>query len=225
MSQNGSGEFGADPRDEPAFNAPWPALALTLALLGLYAWQRQQPDQEALYYRYGLIPLEGGAPWRLLTALFVHGSWPHVLLNAVGALAFGSAISRLFGGRAAGGLAFFLFYLACGAFAGWAYLALKAGAPVVLIGASGAVSGLMGGASRLLGRDASEGRLAPFTSSTVVAMAVAWIIVNLLVAVLGFAPGAGTTPVAWEAHLAGYAAGLLLVGPFAAALRRGRSSG
>jgi membrane associated rhomboid family serine protease len=50
-------------------------------------------------------------------------------------------------------------------------------------------------------------------------MAVAWIIVNLVLAVFGFplAPGA---PIGWEAHLAGYAAGLLLVGPAAWALGR-----
>ena len=232
MSQNGPGQghgqgsgegFGEPWRAgerEPAVTAPWPALLLTLVLLGLYAWQRTAPDQEALYYAYGLAPLQGGDEWRLVSALFVHGGWAHVILNSLGALAFGSGVCRLFGMDVKGSLAFFLFYLLCGVFAGWAYLQLKAGSPVVLIGASGAVSGLMGAASRVLGTDPAEGRLAPFVSPQVIGMAAAWIILNLLVAVLGFAPGTGTAAVAWEAHLAGYAAGLALVGPAAWLLRR-----
>jgi membrane associated rhomboid family serine protease len=44
-------------------------------------------------------------------------------------------------------------------------------------------------------------------------MAAAWIIVNLLMALTGLAPGTGGAAIAWEAHLFGYAAGLVLIGP------------
>jgi len=44
--------------------------------------------------------------------------------------------------------------------------------------------------------------------------------VNLLIAVFGFAPGMEAVAVAWEAHLFGYAAGLLLIGPVFWALGR-----
>jgi membrane associated rhomboid family serine protease len=221
VSQNGSGaEAHRDGDRQPALTAPWPPLLLTAALFGLYAWQRTIPDQEGLYYAYGLVPLQDGEGWRLVTALFVHGSWPHVVLNASFALAFGSGVARLVGADLRGAIAFFVFYLVCGIFAGWAYLELKAGAQVVLIGASGAVSGLMGGASRLLGRAPGSGELAPFLSPQVIGMAAAWIVLNLLIAGLGFAPGVGTAAVAWEAHLAGYAAGLLLIGPLAWLLGR-----
>jgi membrane associated rhomboid family serine protease len=65
-------------------------------------------------------------------------------------------------------------------------------------------------------------RLTPITHPTVLGVAAAWVVVNLIVAAAGgFAPllpeGAN---VAWEAHLVGYAAGLLLVGPFARLLGR-----
>ena len=219
MSHNGPESSDDRPRREPAFNAPWPALLLTLALVGLYVLQVRAPDQEAIYLRYGLSPLavEEGRRLGLLTSLFVHGAWVHVLMNAAGALAFGAAVSRLFGVRAIGAIAFLLFFLVCGVLAGWAFVVLQAGAPVVLIGASGGVAGLMGAASR---RIDGGGGLAPFTSPSVIGLAAGWLVINLLVAVLGFAPGAGTTPVAWEAHLAGYAAGLLLVGPAARLLGR-----
>jgi membrane associated rhomboid family serine protease len=57
-------------------------------------------------------------------------------------------------------------------------------------------------------------------SAPVIGMGAAWVIVNLLVGVLGVAPGMGDAQVAWEAHLFGYAAGLLLIGPAGWALRR-----
>ena len=225
VSQNGSGLSGGgeEPR-EPVFTGPWPALSLAVLLMGLYAWQRTAPDQDALFYRYGLIPLQGEEWERLVTSLFLHGGWAHVILNALGTLAFGAAVSRLFGTRLLGALAFLAFFLVCGAVAGWAYVTLKSQSAVVLIGASGGASGLMGGASRLLGGGSDPGRpLAPFLSVPVISMAAAWIIINLIVAVFGFAPGAGTAAVAWEAHLAGYAAGLFLVAPALWLLRGGRT--
>jgi membrane associated rhomboid family serine protease len=45
-------------------------------------------------------------------------------------------------------------------------------------------------------------------------MSIGWIVVNLLLAVVGFAPGLGDAGVAWEAHIFGYLAGLLLIGVF-----------
>jgi membrane associated rhomboid family serine protease len=83
-----------------------------------------------------------------------------------------------------------------------------------VVGASGAVCGLMAAVARLIG---GRGRLGRIVSSPVIGMGGALLVVNLLVGVLGGAwvPGTGGAAVAWEAHLAGFAAGLLLVGPFA----------
>lgn len=69
----------------------------------------------------------------------------------------------------------------------------------------------MGAASRIYGRE--EG-LSPVFSSTPIGWAVAWTFVNVLLSVT---PG---TVVAWEAHLTGFAAGLMMVGPFTRALGR-----
>ncbi len=133
-------------------------------------------------------------------------------MNSAGALAFGSGVSRRLGTGATGAALFFVFFLLCGVLASLGFAQLHPGGNEVLVGASGGVSGLMGGASRLLGR---PGRLSGFLSAPVLGMAGAWIAVNLLIAFIGTGPGAGGSPVAWEAHLAGYAAGLLLIGPFA----------
>ncbi|MGC1301581.1 MAG: rhomboid family intramembrane serine protease [Caulobacteraceae bacterium] len=148
----------------------------------------------------------------LVTALFIHGGWMHAILNAVGALAFGAPVVRLFGSGGRGVIGFFAFYLVCGVLGSLGFALVRWGSPDVLIGASGAVSGLMGAASRLA--DRGEG-LSPFLSRTVVGMAVGWIVVNLLIAFTGVDVGQGGQPVAWEAHLFGYAAGLFMLAPVA----------
>jgi membrane associated rhomboid family serine protease len=197
---------------EPAFSSPWPALVAPAAILIAYALQGLLGGPEAAAEEFGFSPaaLSQGHWAGLLTALFVHASWSHVGLNALGAVAFGAPVARWIGVRGVGPLIFFVFYLVCGVLGSLGFALLHPGATLVLVGASGAVYGLMGAASRMLG---AASRLAPFTSPTVIGMAIACIIVNVLMAVFG-APGLSVGgPIAWEAHLFGYAAGLLLIGP------------
>jgi membrane associated rhomboid family serine protease len=205
------------PAREPAFNAPWPALLIPVTILGLYAVQSLSGAQEALLMRYGFSPraLAQHQYWGLATALFVHGGWTHALLNGLGGLAFGAPVARLLGPRIRGVVLFFLFYIGTGVLSNLGYAAIHPNAAVLLIGASGAVSGLMGAASRLIDRRAAwlNGGLAPFRNPTVISMALAWVLINGLAALFGFGVITGDSPIAWEAHLVGYAAGLLLIGP------------
>jgi membrane associated rhomboid family serine protease len=159
--------------------------------------------------------LRAGRWWTLVSVVVVHGGWTHAMLNALGVLAFGAPVARRLG-RGAMGVAWFLgFYLVCGALASLGYVLVHWNGAELLVGASGAISGLMGASSRLLDRDPS-GRgsgFAPFFSRTVVGMALAWGVINALMAVGWVDVGAGA-PVAWEAHLFGYGAGLLLIAPW-----------
>ncbi|MBR7619306.1 rhomboid family intramembrane serine protease [Phenylobacterium sp. 20VBR1] len=207
-----------EPR-EPMFNAPWPAVAITVAIIGGFGLQSFLPPEQILP-TYGFSPagLSDGRGITLITALFVHGSWGHALMNGAGALAFGTPVARYYGVKFTGALAFLLFYLVCGALANLGYGLVHAGDPHLLVGASGAVAGLMAAAARMI---AGKGVPGPYLSPPVLGMTTAWVVVNLLIAVVGFAPGAGGMPVAWEAHLFGYAAGLVLVSPFGWLSRRG----
>jgi len=205
-------------RREPIFNAPWPAMALTQLIVASFAVQQRLP--EAVWAPYVLRPvgvLEYGRWETLLTPLLLHGGWIHTLMNASAALAFGAPVARLLGARAGGALAFLLFYLVCGLLSGLGYVLAHPGSLAPVIGASGAVSGLMGGASRLIDE---RGRLGPMISRSTVSMAAAWIVVNLIIGFVPVMPGTDGAGIAWEAHVAGYFAGLLLIGPLASALRR-----
>ncbi len=219
-----------EPRKEPLSRAPWPPLVVAAVLVAIYGWQVYSGDAAACAAglpsaecaRFGFSPdqLDAGRWTGLFTALFMHGSWGHVLFNGVFALAFGAPVAQLFGLRLGGVLAFFGFFLLCGLAGNLGYALVHPHGTVPLIGASGAIAGFMGAASRLLDRRRPEGGfagLAPFTSRTVVAIAAAWVTLNLTVGVFGLDIGFGTggQPIAWEAHLFGYAAGLLLIGPFA----------
>jgi membrane associated rhomboid family serine protease len=196
---------------EPVLNAPWPPLLLCLTLLALYAAQSAWGGFAAIE-AHALIPVRviTGEWGGLATHLFLHGGWAHVLLNTAGLLAFGTAVARLLGLGVRGGAAFLAFYLACGVLAGAAFVALNPVGETPVVGASGAVAGLMAGASRLIER---PGRLSGWRSPPVIGMGAAWLVINIAAAVLGTLPGAGGASIAWEAHLAGYAAGLLLIAP------------
>jgi len=209
------------PTHEPIFNAPWPALALVAAILGGYALQtRFSIEQVVAAFAFSPAALAEGRWATLVTALFVHGGWGHALMNGAFALAFATPVARFFGPRAGGALAFFVFYFACGVLSNLGYAAVHPGEHLPLVGASGAVSGLMGAAARLID---GRGRVGRLFSSPVLGMGGAWLVVNLLIGVLGggLLPGAGGSQVAWEAHVAGFLAGVLLIAPFAVVADRG----
>jgi len=206
-------EAARPPARERMFNAPWTILVICVGLVVLYGLQSMTVS-DAEVMALGLTPaaLWSGHWDRLFTSLFLHGSWPHVLMNSVAALAFGPPTARLFGGRARGAAAFFAYYLACGALAGVGFVLAAPHDVVPVVGASGAISGLLGGSSRLI---EGRGRIGSPLGSTVLGMGAAWVIVNVALGVSGLTPGAEGMPVAWQAHIAGYLAGVLLVGAFA----------
>ena len=88
------------------------------------------------------------------------------------------------------------------------------GSPVAVVGASGAVSGLMGAAFRFILIDPQStpvwppARL-PLFSRPVLMWTAVWVVLNVVLGVTGFAPEGFGRAVAWEAHLGGYFVGLL----------------
>jgi membrane associated rhomboid family serine protease len=197
---------------EPIFNIPWPIAVLGISIVGGYAIQSLLPI-EAVVAAWGFSAAQlRERPETLVTAILLHGSWPHALMNAVFGIAFGAPVARFFGLGGRGVSALLFFYVVCGVLANLAFAAIHPREAIPLVGASGAISGLMGAAARLIGGGGWPG---PIFSAPVLALGAATIIANLLVASTGLAPGLGDSTIAWEAHLAGYLAGVLLIGPAA----------
>ncbi len=138
----------------------------------------------------------------------------HLAINSLWLLAFGPIVARRFGAPL-----FLLFFLICEIAAAAAHLALNWGSLMPVIGASGAISGLMGAGLRLLPTQApwavqGEDKLAPIFSRQIVIFTVVWMAINLAAGLTGFGLGGETGLIAWQAHMGGYLAGLLLAGPF-----------
>ncbi len=160
-----------------------------------------------------------GAPWTLVTYAFLHAGWEHVIFNSLWLLVFGSPVLQRFG------LARFSAFFAVTAAAAAALHAVLNPLDVsVLVGASGAVSGLTAAALRFaftgpgfgIGQGPETARLpAPplmtvLRDRRVMIFVAVWFGLNLL-AGLGI-PVGGTTEarIAWEAHVGGFLAGLLM---------------
>jgi len=157
----------------------------------------------------------------LLSSMFVHQGWVHVGMNAAGALAFGPPVARLMGGRM-GVVAFLLFYIVCGLVATAGYGLMHPESQASLVGASGAVFGLMGGALRMLDRGGHG--LRPLGDRGFLTTAGAIMGVNLFVGLLGLAPGMDDARIAWEAHAFGFVCGALLIGPWSRAVESRREA-
>jgi len=144
----------------------------------------------------------------------IHGSWTHLIINCLWLLAFGPIVARRLGTAL-----FLAFFLICGLAGAVTYLAFNWASPVPVVGASGAISGLMAAGLRMLPGQTpwavpGETPLAPLLSRQILVFTLLWTAINLLTGVTGLGMGGENGLVAWQAHLGGFAAGLLLSGPF-----------
>jgi membrane associated rhomboid family serine protease len=205
-----------------AFNAPWPVLLLVAALGAAFAAQgllltqtvggRTDLNEAGQQLILTAQALREGRWYVLESYQFLHGGWLHFGLNSIYALAFAAPVVRFLGANLRGALIFFAFYSVCGVLAGLGFVATHWGGQAGAIGASGAIAGLMGAAARLMDR---PGELSPIMTRSVYSLGGSWVAINLVMAVSGAALTLGGAVVAWEAHIVGFVAGVLLIGPFA----------
>ncbi|WP_426036892.1 rhomboid family intramembrane serine protease [Brevundimonas sp. DC300-4] len=202
--------FAGPPPRERIFNAPLLAVLLAASMPALYVLQGRSRDNW-LGLAFAPIDLGEGRYGGLFTSMLVHGGWVHALMNAIAALTFGAPVARLFRGPVGAGV-FLALYICAGIFATLGYGLVHLGSPDPLVGASGAVFGLIGAATRLLG---GGGRVLPLTNRSVITTSIAWMGINAVVGLIGFAPGAEGARIAWEAHAFGFLFGILAIGPLA----------
>ncbi|WP_306325526.1 rhomboid family intramembrane serine protease [Streptomyces venezuelae] len=165
--------------------------------------------QGAYFRRWGVVPadLMSGVPGALLTpltALFVHGSWLHLLGNMLFLYVFGAMAEERMGP-----VEFALFYLGAGYLALLGYAAAHASSEQTLVGASGAISGVLGAFLFLFPRSRVTS-LFPFLFFLPLRfpawiVLVFWFVLQWLAArAAGAGPG-----VAYLAHVVGFAVGFL----------------
>jgi membrane associated rhomboid family serine protease len=150
-------------------------------------------------------------PLTLVTSLFLHGSLFHVLANMLFLWVFGNNIED-----AAGHAKFLLFYLLCGVLASLAHMAVNTSSFIPTVGASGAISGVMG-AYLVLYPYVRVLTIIPFFYFLWYPIELPaflylgyWILIQVVLGHFSlFTPGQGG--VAWFAHIGGFFAGVLLI--------------
>ncbi len=208
---------------EPFLRAPASVLLLIAALALAHLARMIVPAQlsEDILYQYAFIPARyaAGGPQDGLLALtipfvshiFLHASFWHLAVNCLWLLAFGPVVARRFGA----GL-FLVFFLLCGIAGAATFLVLNWSSPVEAIGASGAISGLMAAGIRLFPWPGATVQQvpAPILSSQILFFSGVWLVTNLVFGLIGFGVGENVQFFAWQGHLGGFVAGLLLTDVF-----------
>lgn len=191
-------------------------------------------DITRFFFTWGFIPdeLAGGQPFRVLdygfarldietpaptwatlfSSMFIHGGFFHLAGNMMFLWVFGDKVEALLGR-----LGFLLFYLASGAAAALSHLAIDAGSQTPLVGASGAVSGVLGAYLLSYPYNRVKALILMFVITVIELPAVwllgGWFVWQLVQGIysLGLA---NAVNVAFFAHVGGFIAGLLLMGAF-----------
>ncbi len=202
-------------------NLPPMVTALLFANLAVHGARQFLPPRldDWLVLHLGFLPVVYSFPdWPLwaklagpLTHQFLHDGWLHLAVNMGFLMAFGAGLERRLGARR-----LLAFYLVCGVLGAAAHFLVYSSSEAVLIGASGAISGLFGGLIRARFRrgGAADPRLWLLVG--------VWIVMSLVFGATGM-PGVSGS-IAWAAHVGGFAAGLALFGLFDPR-RKGAGSG
>lgn len=179
----------------------------------IFLYEISQPDVQQFLMRWGEVPryvAHGERLSTLITSMFLHGGWMHLIGNMVFLYVFGDNVEDAFGH-----IPYLIFYFLCGIAAGLAQVFLSSGSKLPGIGASGAISGVM--AAYLLMFAGNRVRVFFFyTVITVpaVVMIGLWIVTQFFNGVASFAQTQQTGGVAYGAHIGGFIAGLALTPVF-----------
>ncbi len=208
--------------DNPTRHRPYVTVGLIGVCVLAFLWQNAQPHYEEIVWYFGLIPAQllGTGPFipgaanplvTVFTSMFLHGGWMHLGGNMLFLWIFGNNIED-----SSGHLKFLVFYLLCGVGAALAQVASAPMSEIPMIGASGAVSGVLG-AYLLLFPRARVSTLVFLGIFVTIIRLRAWVLLGVWFG--GQALQAALTPpgspgVAFVAHVGGFVAGMVLIGAF-----------
>jgi membrane associated rhomboid family serine protease len=199
----------------------WALIAINVAVFLSYfpSLSGSEPMLVAFFDRWALVPAEvvGGLDSHtLLTSMFLHGGWMHLIGNMLFLFIFGDNLEDLLGH-----LGFLGFYLASGLAAAASQILADPGSAIPMVGASGAIAGVMGGYLLMFPKARIDVLVIIIVLIKIFTIP-AWLMLGIWFAlqlVNGLAMDVAGGGVAYWAHAGGFVAGLALMLPVF--LRRG----
>ncbi len=196
------------------FRKSTPAMTLIIIAINVFCffYEMSLPHylQNQFILQYALVP-DRLHLTTLVTSMFLHGGWLHIIGNMWFLWVFGSHVEDLMGP-----VKFGIFYLACGVISAVVQLFMTFGSPIPTLGASGAIAGVMGAFLLLYPRARVVTLIFIIIFITTVElpaaiMLVYWFAIQLLSGLTSFGNINSTGGVAWFAHVGGFLAGILLL--------------
>lgn len=223
------GRASPTPQRERAFNIPGIVVAITALLIAIHLLRLYvlAPDQDILLILQGaFIPVRYTGGYDLdvfaftspITYSLLHGGFDHLLVNLIWLVAFGSPLAQRLGV-----IRFVLFWIAASIAAAGLHFALHAYEMNPLIGASGAIAGMMGAAARFAfqvdrskAMPAFSGPVLPIGTVMrhrgVLIFLLIWMAINVITGLYSLTPDGGG--IAWEAHVGGFLLGFFGIALF-----------
>jgi membrane associated rhomboid family serine protease len=197
------------PSREPAINMPPITLGLIVFMLVLHGLRQFLSDQldAELVFTFSVIPARftGAVPSNIeslvvapFTHMLLHADWLHVGINAATLAAFGSPVERLLGGWR-----YLLLFVLCGLAGAALHVAFYPSDTSMMLGASGAISGLFGALLLVLRSTGRMTAMVPFT--------ILWLALQVGLGLFTTTPSGDA--IAWAGHIGGFIAGLALFVP------------
>jgi membrane associated rhomboid family serine protease len=197
--------YDDDPFELP--RTPWATWGLIAVNVVFFFILQGEVDQNGLLAKFGAVPGQIAHPlvngWRpefgLVTSMFLHSGWGHILGNMIYLWVFGDDIEE-----ALGPWRFLLFYFVAGIAAALAFIAVNPSSTVPLVGASGAIAGVL--AAYLMLRPCAK--VTVFAFRVFVRVRAVWVIGGWAVLqLLSLAAAGQDNDVAYMAHVGGFLAG------------------
>jgi membrane associated rhomboid family serine protease len=203
----------------------FPAATVLLIVINTLCFLFEQAltpySQQALIYHYALIPDRIHFS-SLVTSMFLHGGWMHLIGNMWFLWVFGSRVEDTLGS-----FKFLAYYLLCGVVAAIVHMSLNLGSPIPTLGASGAIAGVMGGFMLLYPRARIVTLIFIVIFITTIELPAVllllyWFIIQLFSGLVSVGRASFTDAggVAWFAHVGGFLAGMLFLSLFGGQSRR-----
>ncbi|HEY7471970.1 MAG TPA: rhomboid family intramembrane serine protease [Gemmatimonadota bacterium] len=205
--------------DSQVHITPIVTIGLIVINVLVFLYQLTQGDIEGFFQTWSVIPVEysratdlapthAGPFWiTTLTSMFMHGGWMHLLGNMLFLWIFGDNVEQ-----AMGALRYLVFYLICGVAATLAHIMTGLSSQIPSLGASGAISGVLGAYIVLFPRQRVRVlMIRTVTEMPAVAVIGLWIVLQFVNGIGAMAQTEETGGVAYAAHVGGFIAGIVLV--------------